>query len=80
MRGLIFVIVAYFGFADGQVIGIVSTLAGGNGATSAGNADGVGTVATFYSTWGCSLGANSGIAIIVRGHSPWPWSIFTMPR
>ena len=48
-----------------QATGIVTTLAGGNGGTASGSANGVGTIATFSSPAGVALSVNGSFALVV---------------
>ena len=49
-----------------QATGIVTTLAGGNGGTASGSANGVGTIATFRNPVGVALSVNASFSLVVR--------------
>lgn len=57
--------IAYYP-AAAQLVGTVRTLAGGNGATTAGYADGVGTAAQFNVPVGVAVVNNGAFAVVVR--------------
>ena len=51
--------------ASAQATGTVTTLAGGNGSTASGSANGVGTNATFNGPVGVALSVNGSFALVV---------------
>ena len=51
--------------ASAQTMGTVTTLAGGNGGTASGSANGVGTNATFNGPVGVALSVNGSFALVV---------------
>ena len=51
--------------APSPAFGIVTTLAGGNGGTESGSANGVGTAATFYIPHGIAPSADGSFALVV---------------